>query len=72
MSPISRRGTNENVREMSKMKYARAKRAKLLFFIVKYASSSPRSFCRRRGGCLSFLTTCWRHHPVPSYSFDHG
>ena len=34
---ISRSRKNENVCEMSKMKTARAKRAKLLFFIVKYA-----------------------------------
>ena len=37
-----------------KMKNARAKRAKLLFFIVKYANLW-RSCCRRRRGCLSFL-----------------
>ena len=37
-----------------KMKNARAKRAKILFFIVKYANLS--SFCcRRRRGCLSSL-----------------
>ena len=37
-----------------KMKYARAKRAKILFFIVKYANLS--GFCyRRRRGCLSSL-----------------
>ena len=37
-----------------KMKYARAKRAKILFSIVKYASL--RGFCcRRRRGCLSSL-----------------
>ena len=36
---ISRRGKNENVCEMcQKLKNARAKRAKLLFFIVKYAN----------------------------------
>ena len=36
------------------MKYARAKRTKLLFFIVKYANLWR--FCRRRRrGCLSFL-----------------
>ena len=29
---------NENVCEMSKMKTARAKRAKLLFFTIKYAN----------------------------------
>ena len=37
-----------------KMKYARAKRAKLLFFIVKYANLW-RSCCLRRRGCLSSL-----------------
>ena len=37
-----------------KIKYARAKRAKILFFIVKYANL--RGFCcRRRCGCLSSL-----------------
>ena len=36
----------------SKMKNARAKRAKLLFFIVKYANLW-RSCCWRRRGCLS-------------------
>ena len=36
------------------MKIARAKRAKILFFIVKYANVwGP--FCRRRRGCLSSL-----------------
>ena len=35
---ISRRRKNENVGEMSKMKIARAKRAKLLFFTIKYAN----------------------------------
>ena len=37
-----------------KMKNARAKRAKLLFFFVKYANLW-RSCCRRRRGCLSSL-----------------
>ena len=37
-----------------KMKYARAKRAKILFFIVKYANLWGFS-CRRRRGCLSSL-----------------
>ena len=40
-----------------KMKNARAKRAKLLFFIVKYANLW--GFCCRRGrGCLSSLIAC--------------
>ena len=53
---ISRRGKNENVCEMcQKLKNARAKRAKLLFFIVKYANLRRSSRCRRRG-CLSSLT----------------
>ena len=38
-----------------KMKYARAKRAKILFFIVKYANLSGFCFRRRRRGCLSSL-----------------
>ena len=37
-----------------KMKNARAKRAKILFFIVKYANSWG-FCCRRRRGCLSSL-----------------
>ena len=37
-----------------KMKSARAKRAKILFFIVKYANLSG-FCCRRRRGCLSSL-----------------
>ena len=44
---ILRRRKNENVREKcQKMKNARAKRAKMLFFIVKYANLCP---------CLSSL-----------------
>ena len=48
----------ERTRTSSKcqMKNARAKRAKILFFIVKYANLS--GFCsRRRRGCLSSLMT---------------
>ena len=37
-----------------KMKYARAKRAKILFLIVKYANLWG-SCCHRRRGCLSSL-----------------
>ena len=37
-----------------KMKYARAKRAKFLFFIVKYANLWV-FCCRRRRGCLNSL-----------------
>ena len=37
------------------MKNARAKRAKILFFIVKYANLWG-FCCRRRRGCLSSLT----------------
>lgn len=39
---------------MQRMKHARAKRAKILFFIVKYANLWDFCGCRRRG-CLSFL-----------------
>ena len=39
-----------------KMKNARAKRAKLLFFIVKYANLAG-FCCRRRRGCLSSLVS---------------
>ena len=49
---ISRRGKNENVFKI--MKNARAKRAKILFFIVKYANLWG-FCCRRRRGCLSSL-----------------
>ena len=38
------------------MKNAHAKRAKILFFIVKYANLWG-SCCRRRRGCLSSLLT---------------
>ena len=37
---VSCGGKNENAYQISKMKTARAKRAKLLFFIVKYANLS--------------------------------
>ena len=40
------------------MKNARAKRAKILFFIVKYANLCG-FCCRRRRGCLSSLI-CFR------------
>ena len=40
--------------ECQKMKNARAKRAKILFFIVKYANLWG-FCCRRRRGCLSSL-----------------
>ena len=48
-----------------KMKNARAKRAKILFFIVKYANLWG-FCCRRRRGCLSSLLTsaCWSQHWV--------
>ena len=51
---ISRRRKNENVCEMSKDEICSAKRAKILFFIVKYANLY-RSCRRRRLGCLSSL-----------------
>ena len=41
-----------------KIKNARVKRAKILFFIVKYANLLG-FCCRRRRGCLSCLV--WRH-----------
>ena len=53
---ISRRRKNENVFKMSKKWKARAKRAKILFFIVKYANLWG-FCCRRRRGCLSSLVT---------------
>ena len=43
-----------------KMKNARAKRAKILFFIVKYANLSG-FCCRRRRGCLSSLISSLEH-----------
>ena len=51
---FSRRRENENDCKCPKMKSARAKRAKLLFFIVKYANLW-RSCCRRPCGCFSSL-----------------
>ena len=52
---ISRRRKNENVSfKCQKMKYARAKRAKILFSIVKYANLWC-FCCRRLRGCLSSL-----------------
>ena len=42
------------------MKYARAKRAKILFFIVKYANLWGFG-CRRRRGCLSSLSISTQH-----------
>ena len=55
-----------------KMKNARAKRAKLLFFIVKYANLWG-FCCRRRRGCLSSLMTFgnvsyWRCNWSPVFS----
>ena len=57
-----------------KMKYARAKRAKILFSIVRYANLWGFG-CRRRWGCLSslifLLTTslnCYGN--APDYKFD--
>ena len=51
---ISRRRKNENVFRMSKKWKARAKRAKIMFFFVKY--TNLRDFCcRRRRDCLSSL-----------------
>ena len=51
---ISRRRKNENIFQMPKDENARAKRAKILFFIVKYANLWG-FCCRRRRGCLSSL-----------------
>ena len=42
-----------------KLKNARSKRAKILFFIVKYANLWGFS-CRRRRGCLSSLMSTWK------------
>ena len=48
-----------------KMKYARAKRANILFFTVKYANLWD-SCCHRRRGCLKLTTTnaweMWSKH----------
>ena len=41
-----------------KLKNARAKRAKILFFIVKYANLSGLC-CRRRRGCLSYVKSAF-------------
>jgi len=50
---VERTGTST---KCQKMKNARAKRAKILFFIVKYANLWG-FCCRRRRGCLSTLMT---------------
>ena len=47
-----------------KMKNARAKRAKILFFIVKYANLWG-FCCRRRRGCLSSLIPNWELIKLP-------
>ena len=46
-----------------KTKYARAKRAKILFFTVKYANLWG-FCCRRRRGCLSSLIESWSKDDV--------
>ena len=50
------------------MKNARAKRAKILFFIVKYANLWG-SCCRRRRACLSSLVKTFRF--VDDYDYDY-
>ena len=55
---LSRRRKNENVRaKCPKINNARAKRAKILFFIVKYANLWSFSCARRRGRLSSFILT---------------
>ena len=49
---LSRRRKNENVFKMSKDENGRALRAKILFFIVKYANLWGLCFPRRRGGLV--------------------
>ena len=51
-----------------KMKNARAKRAKILFFIVKYANLWG-FCCRRRRGCLSSLITKFSRQPLSRLTF---
>ena len=51
-SIVSRRGKNENTCQMSKMKNARGKCAKLLFFTVKYANV-------RRPYTVAVLLVAW-------------
>ena len=46
-----------------KMKNARAKRAKIQFYIVKYANLWG-FCCRRRRGCLSSLISLWRRQTI--------
>ena len=48
-------GRTRTSSKCQKMKNARAKRAKILFFIVKYANYLWGSCYLRRRGCLSFL-----------------
>jgi len=49
-----------------KMKYARAKRAKILFFIVKLYANLWGFCCRRRRGCLSSLVILFNESEVIS------
>ena len=53
-SQLGKTRKNENVYKMSKNENARAKRAKIMFFIVKYANLWG-FCCRRRRACLSSL-----------------
>ena len=56
-----------------KLKNARAKRAKILFFIVKYANLWG-FCCRRRRGCLSCLLSAKRRRGIfeGNLKFDDG
>ena len=56
---VEKTGTSSKCR---KMKYARAKRAKILFSIVKYANLWG-FCCRRRRGCLSSRISSQHHRP---------
>ena len=52
-----------------KIKYVRAKRAKILFFIVKYANMWG-ICCRRRRGCLSSLLGTFRSDYDYEYEYE--
>ena len=58
---ISSRRKNENVFKCQKVINAPTKRAKILFFIVKYANLWG-FCCRCRRGCLSSLTIRQEHN----------
>ena len=57
----------ERLRIVKKIKNARAKHAKLLFFVVKYANLWRSRYCRRRGCLSSLLFSGTRFSKVPKF-----